>query len=71
MSNRRIYRKIARENNVSVAEVKADMQYAINHAYENTPADGITRAYQNRVRRKGAVPTVDEFLAYARSELKK
>lgn len=71
MANRKIYRKIARENSVSVAEVKSDMQTAINHAYENAPNDGITRAYQNRVPRTGTVPTVDEFLAYAQSELKK
>lgn len=71
MSNRKIYRKIAKENNVSVAEVKTDMQCAINHAYENAPNDRITKAYQNKVPRKGTVPTVDEFLAYARSELKK
>ena len=56
---------------MSVAEVKQDMQAAINHAYENVPNDGITKAYQNKVPRKGTVPTVDEFLAYARSELKK
>lgn len=70
MSNRKIYRKIARENNVSVAEVKQDMQRAINYAYQNTPDDGVTKAYQNRVPRKGTVPTVDEFLTYARRELK-
>ncbi|MGC4019236.1 MAG: sporulation initiation factor Spo0A C-terminal domain-containing protein [Muricomes sp.] len=71
MSNRKIFRKIAKENNVSVAEVKHDMQAAINHAYENAPNDGITKAYQNRVQCKGTVPTVDEFLAHARKELKK
>lgn len=71
MSNRRIYRKIAKENHVSVSEVKQDMQAAINAAYENPPDDGITKTYQNRVPRKGATPTVDEFLNYARGELKK
>lgn len=71
MNNRRIYRKIARENHVSVSEVKQDMQAAINATYENPRHDGITKAYQNKVPRKGTVPTVDEFLAYARSELKK
>lgn len=70
MSNRKIYRKIAKENHVSVSEVKQDMQAAINAAYENTPDDGVTKAYQNRVPRKGTVPTVDEFLTYARRELK-
>lgn len=71
MGNRKVYRKIAKENNVSVAEVKEEMQYAINYAYKNAPNDGITKAYQNKVPRNGAVPTVDEFLAYAQSELRK
>lgn len=71
MSNRKTYRKIARENNISVAEVKQEMQAAINHAYQNAPNDGVTKAYQYRVPCKGTIPTVDEFLAYAKSELKK
>ncbi|WP_406241824.1 sporulation initiation factor Spo0A C-terminal domain-containing protein [Tissierella carlieri] len=71
LSNRKTYRKIARENNVSVAEVKADMQSAIDYAYQNAPNDGITKAYQNRVPCNGEIPTVDEFLDYAKSKLKK
>lgn len=71
MSNRKIYRRIAKENHVSVSEVKQDMQAAINAAYENPPDDSITEAYQNKVPRKGTVPTIDEFLTYAQSELKK
>ena len=71
MSNRKIYRRIAKENHVSVSEVKQDMQAAINHAYENAADDSVTKAYQNRVPRKGKVPTVDEFLTYAQGELKK
>ncbi len=71
MSNRKIYRKIAKEHGVSAKEVKEDMQAAINHAYQNTPNDGITGAYQNRVPRKGEIPTVDEFIRYAANEVKK
>ena len=71
MRNSKIYRKIAKENHVSVSEVKQDMQAAINAAYENPPDDGITKAYQNKEPHKGAAPTVDEFLNYARNELKK
>lgn len=33
---RQIYRKIAKENVVSVAQVKKEMQLAINKAYQNT-----------------------------------
>ena len=46
MSMRKIYRKIARENGVSVKEVKEDMQAAITAAYQNPPKDGgVTAAY--------------------------
>lgn len=71
MSMRKIYRKIAREHGVSVAEVKRDMQAAINYTYEHTPDNGVTEAYQNRVLRKGEIPTVEEFIKYAATEVKK
>lgn len=71
MSMRKIYRKVAREHGVSVAEVKQDMQAAINAAYENPLNDGITRAYQNRVPRKDDVPTVEEFIKHTAKEVKK
>lgn len=34
MNMRSIYRKIAKENNVTVAEVKRDMEAAIEQAYK-------------------------------------
>ncbi len=71
MSNRRIYRKIAKEYGVTVEEVKRDMQAAIDHAYKNTPADGVTGAYQNRVPRSGEIPTTDEFIRYAADAVRK
>lgn len=71
MSMRSIYRKVAKQYGVSVEEVKREMQAAINDAYQNTPNDGITGAYQNRVPRKGEIPTTDEFIRYCSQELKK
>lgn len=66
MSMRKIYRKIARENGVSVKEVKEDMQAAITAAYQNPPKDGgVTAAYQRQVPRKGEIPTPEEFIRYA------
>lgn len=63
---RKIYRKIARENGVSVKEVKEDMQAAIAAAYQNPPKDGgVTAAYQRQVPRKGEIPTPEEFIRYA------
>ena len=71
MSMRSIYRKIAKEHGVTVAEVKRDMQEALTHAYTHTPDDGITVAYQNRVPHKGEVPTPEEFIKYAAQEAKR
>lgn len=70
MSMRKIYREIARKNGVTTDEVKREMQEALEHAYKNTPNDGITGAYQNRVPRRGEVPTPEEFVRYAASQLK-
>lgn len=56
--NRKIYRQIAKKHGVSVAEVKRDMQEAIDAAYQNPNSAAMT------VPRKGAVPTPDEFIAH-------
>ena len=65
MSMRKIYRKIARENGVSVKEVKEDMQAATTAAYQTPPKDGgVTAAYQRQVPRKGEIPTPDELIRY-------
>ena len=65
MSMRKIYRKIARENGVSVKEVKEDMQAAIPAPSQNPPKDGgVTAASQRQVPRKGEIPTPDELIRY-------
>lgn len=69
MSLRKVYRKIARKHGVTPAEIKQDMQAAIDQAYQNTTNDGITGAYQRRVPRKGETPTADEFIKYAARQL--
>lgn len=69
MSLRKVYRKIAREHGVTPAEVKRDMQAAIDHAYQKTPNNGITGAYQGRVPCKGDTPTAEEFIKYAAKQL--
>lgn len=70
MSMRSIYRKIAKENGVSIKEVKEEMQSAIKYAYENTPQDGITAARQNAVPRKSEIPTPEELIKYAVNKVK-
>ena len=70
MSMRKIYRKIAKEHGVSPKEVREEIQAAITQAYENPPDDNITVAYQNRVPRRGKIPTPEEFIRYAANQLK-
>lgn len=53
MNKKSIYRKVAKEYGVSVQEVKQEMQAALEHTYKNTPNDGITGAWQNKVPKKG------------------
>lgn len=71
MNMRKIYRKIAKEHGTTVAEVKKEMQNAINYAYQHTPDDGVTAAYQNRVPRKGEIPTSEELIRYCAGEVKR
>jgi hypothetical protein len=71
MSMRKIYREIAKKNGVTINEVKRETQSAINEAYQNPPDNGVTRAYQNRIPRKGAAPTAEAFIRYAAGEAKR
>ena len=64
MNKKSIYRKVAKEYGVSVQEVKQEMQAALEHTYN----DGITGAWQNKVPKKGEIPTPDELLRYAQRE---
>lgn len=63
MIYKRIFRKIAKENKITISKVKEEMQIAIEYAYKN-PNDGIIKAFQDRVPCKGEVPTPDEFIKY-------
>lgn len=56
--NRSIIRKVAKQNGVSVAEVKREMQAAIEAAYINPNAAAMV------VPRKGTVPTPEELINY-------
>lgn len=72
MSMRRTFWKIARENGVSLAEVRADMKAAIDTAYQNPPDDGgVILAYQRRVPHKGESPTPEEAIRCTAEQVKK
>jgi len=57
--NRKLIRKVAREYGVTMKEVKADMQAAIDAAYKNP------NFYARCVYREGGgAPTPEEFIAH-------
>lgn len=60
MNMRQVYKKIAKENGISIAEVKREMQKAIEEAYKNPCGDA-----PNDVPCKGDIPTPDEFIKHA------
>jgi len=60
----KIIERIALENKVSIAEVRADMQEAISIAYENR--DESSESFWGRFR---GIPTPDEFLVVASKEV--
>ena len=62
--NRKMYRKIAREYGVSIAEVKRDMNAAVEHAYKSP------NLHARCVPAEGDTPTVDEVVAHAARRVK-
>lgn len=71
MDLKKIYQEIAKQNGVTVEEAKREMQAAIDAAYNSPNNNDMTRAYQDKVPRKGEVPTVDEFILYMAERAKK
>jgi len=69
--NRKIYRKLSKKHGVTVAEVKQDMQEAINTVYTDPDRNLINIKAQNAVPRKGDIPTPDELIRYAAAEVRK
>jgi len=59
----KIYEKIAKENGVSVEEIKQDIQEAINSAYEKP------NLYARCIPSKGNTPTTDEFIEYVANRM--
>lgn len=61
--NRKFYKALAKKYGVSVDEIKRDMQAAINHAYQQPSPTA------QAVKRKGEIPTINEFVHHVASEL--
>ena len=71
MSMRSVYRKIARQNGVSVKEVKDEMQKALDDAWNNPNKSAECIANQNTFMANGEKPTVDEFIRITAERIKK
>lgn len=63
-----IYRRIAKENGVSVEEVKRDMQTAIEYAYKNN-CTGENDRKRLKYELGKRVPSNEEFITYVASRL--
>ena len=57
MNMRKIYRKIAKQNGVSVQEVKDEMKKAIDAAWDNPNKTAENIAIQNQIKSDGSKPT--------------
>lgn len=64
MSMRSIYRKIARQNRVSVNEVKVEMQKAIDAAWDNPNKTAGNAFMQYQVKPDGTKPTPEELIRF-------
>ncbi|MEY8236613.1 sporulation initiation factor Spo0A C-terminal domain-containing protein [Lachnospiraceae bacterium 66-29] len=72
MSMRKIYRELAKKHGASAKEVQQEMQAALTEAYTDPLNNNeITKAYQNRVPRQGAIPTPEEAVRYLAGKVKK
>lgn len=70
MSMRSIYHKIAKQNGVSVKEVKEEMQKALDDAWDNPDKSADVRFNQLKLSPDGKKPSVDEFIRYCSSKIK-
>lgn len=62
MGMRRIYRKVAKKYGVSVAEVRKDMQAAIDYAYQKSDKSESEKVMQKSIAHKEGIPTPEEFI---------
>ncbi len=70
MNMKDIYRKIAKEHGVSPAEVKRDMEAAIDYAYKKNDKSEGEKLIQENIPCKGEVPNAEEFIQYAVTQIK-
>ena len=71
MSMRNIYRKIAKQNGVSVQEVKSEMQKAVDAAWDNANKTAENIIAQKQIRPDGSKPTAEELIRVSSQKIKK
>ena len=71
MSMRTIYRKVAKKHGVTAAEVKREMQAAIDCAYRKPDKTETEKSIQRRVQAQSEIPTVEELICFLANEVKK
>lgn len=68
MNMREIYRKIAKEHNVLSADVKREVEFAIQQAWSNPDKTTGNIAMQERVTSNGEVPKVEDVIRFLAEE---
>lgn len=70
MSMRDIYRKVARENGVSLAQVKHEIQNSLNLTWADNTRERAKIAMRNEIPSENFVPTADEFIIFMASKIR-
>ncbi|HMM05963.1 MAG TPA: sporulation initiation factor Spo0A C-terminal domain-containing protein [Clostridiales bacterium] len=68
---RTIYRKVAKKHGVTAAEVKREMQAAVDCAYRKPDKTEAEKSIQRRVPAQSKIPTAEELICFLASEVKK
>lgn len=70
MSMRKIYRKVAKKNGVSISTVKREIKTAINYAYSKPDKNQSETSVQQSVESRGKIPTSDEMILHFAKKIK-
>ena len=65
-----IYSKIAKEHGITVAEIKKEIQVAIDCAYNDPEKTMQEQIVQARIPHSGETPTVEELIAHVIRQIK-
>ena len=68
MKTENIIRQIAKAHGVSPAEVKMEIQFAIQEAMKSD--DPVARSHWEKISPNGEEPTIEQFLSYIVNQIK-